>query len=88
MVPPAAGLETLRNDVRVADDGTNGPDPTPLDNLDNDVDTLDATPDLRVTKDDGALLVIAGQTLTYTITVENPGAVADTLIDFLNDVTP
>jgi uncharacterized repeat protein (TIGR01451 family) len=71
--PQPAGVETLTNTVTVEDDGTNGPDPTPEDNTDDDTDELEAAPDLSVTKDDGLLVVEPGEQTTYTIIATNVG---------------
>jgi hypothetical protein len=46
----AAGQATIENVASVGDDGTNGADPTPTNNTDDESDTLDATPDLTLTK--------------------------------------
>ena len=51
--PLAAGIDHLVNNVSIADDGTNGADEDPTDNSDSDTDTINAAPDLYVTKDDG-----------------------------------
>lgn len=71
--PAPAGLEQLVNRVVVADDGSNGPDPTPSDNADSDTDTLAAAPQLAVAKSDGVASTTPGATLTYTLTVTNAG---------------
>jgi uncharacterized repeat protein (TIGR01451 family)/fimbrial isopeptide formation D2 family protein len=71
--PLPAGIAALVNRVTVADDGANGPDPTPEDNADSDIDIVQASRDLELTKDDGLTVVTTGQTATYTITVTNVG---------------
>jgi uncharacterized repeat protein (TIGR01451 family) len=71
--PAPAGVEQLVNHVTVADDGTNGPDPTPADNTDTDTDLLAAAPHLTVTKTDGVTTVAPGDTVTWTVTVRNTG---------------
>lgn len=68
-----AGVVSLTNTAVVADDGTNGPDPTPGDNTATDTDRLPATPDLVVAKTDGVPVASPGQFLVYTITVQNVG---------------
>ncbi|HLX64913.1 MAG TPA: PKD domain-containing protein [Planctomycetota bacterium] len=68
-----AGANTIVNTATVNDDGTNGADPTPLNNSATDTDTLIAQPDLAITKDDGVLSCVPGDTLTYTLTVNNHG---------------
>lgn len=88
--PAAAGIESLTNTASVTDDGTNGVDPTPDDNSDDDTDALAAVPELAVTKDDGATERDAGETFDYTIVVSNTGdqaatgvVVTDTLPEIL-----
>ncbi|MBC7084657.1 MAG: DUF11 domain-containing protein, partial [Firmicutes bacterium] len=71
--PLPAGVTHLTNTVVVRDDGTHGSDPTPGNNTDEDVDGVEASPDLVVVKDDGETVVGAGQVLTYTVVVENVG---------------
>ena len=68
-----AGVTEITNEASVRDDGTNGPDPTPLNNTAIDTDTLVAAPDLQVTKTDGRASAQPGQTLTYTLTISNVG---------------
>jgi uncharacterized repeat protein (TIGR01451 family) len=48
-------------------------DPTPANNSATDTDTLTPSADLSITKSDSPDPVIVGQTLTYTITVNNAG---------------
>ena len=67
--PVPAGVTSITNTATATDDGTNGPDPTPADNTGTDTDTLVAAPDLVLLKDDGVVSVVAGQTLTYTLTL-------------------
>ncbi|MGB3736334.1 MAG: isopeptide-forming domain-containing fimbrial protein, partial [Ilumatobacter sp.] len=76
--PAAAGLETLTNVASVTDDGTNGPDATPADNIDDDADTVAAAPTLTISKDDGATERGAGEQYDYTIIVANTGDQAAT----------
>ena len=81
-----AGVTELTNEASVRDDGTNGPDPTPLNNTAIDTDTLVAAPDLQVTKTDGEASAQPGQTLIYTLTISNAGnqgATGVTLTDTL-----
>ncbi|HWM21142.1 MAG TPA: DUF11 domain-containing protein, partial [Ilumatobacteraceae bacterium] len=68
--------------------GINGADPVPGNNAASDTDTLDATPDLVVTKDDGAATRAAGDQFDYTIVVRNVGhqaATGVTVVDTLPD---
>ncbi len=92
--PALAGVDDLDNGVAAADDGTNGLDPTPGNNRDNDVDILDAAPDLVISKTDGVLSVVGGQTLDYDITFTNAGnqiatgvVITDVLPDEVSFVT-
>ncbi len=71
--PTADGLDTIVNQATVADDGAGGPDPTPDDNITFDTDTLNAAPDLEVTKTDGVAVANGADTLDYMITVTNVG---------------
>lgn len=68
--PAAAGLETLTNSVSVSHDDI---DPTPGDNTDTDNTTLDAAPALTIVKDDGITTVTPGESIQYTITIQNTG---------------
>lgn len=92
--PAAAGLETITNASSVTDDGSNGADPTPDDNTDSDVDTVDAAPLLTISKDDGATERDAGEQFDYTVIVSNTGdqaatgvVVTDTIPDVLTAVS-
>jgi len=51
--PAATGLSSIVNTASIADDGANGADPTPANNSSTDTDTLNAAPDLTITKTDG-----------------------------------
>ena len=82
-----AGVASLTNTASVADDGTRGPDPTPGDNTDTDVDVLDATPDLVLSKDDGKTYVSPGELVTYTVTISNVGSLGATGVQ-ITDTLP
>lgn len=71
--PAPAGLEQIDNEATVTDDGSDGPEPTPDDNTDNDTTPVEAAPDLAISKDDGLSVISDGVDLTYTIVVENLG---------------
>ncbi|MCP4371072.1 MAG: DUF11 domain-containing protein, partial [Deltaproteobacteria bacterium] len=71
--PLPAGIETITNTATVTDDGTNGPDPTPEDNTASDINSVEAVPDLRITKDDGNVSSVPGNIITYTLTYANVG---------------
>ena len=76
--PQPSQTESLRNVVVVTDDGTNGPEPTPEDNTDDDTDELVASPDLDVHKNDGVQDRQPGEQYTYTLRVRNKGNQAAT----------
>jgi uncharacterized repeat protein (TIGR01451 family) len=80
-------VETLTNEVAVADDGTNGPDPDLHNNTDVHTTTLDAAPDLVVTKDNGLATTVPGAVLTYTLTISNVGSQEATGI-VITDILP
>ena len=69
----AAGQASVINTVAIADDGSNGPDLNPTDNSDRELDNLIASPDLRVTKNDGRASVRANDLVTYTLGYANNG---------------
>lgn len=77
--PLAPGATSVINTASVADDGSNGPDPTPGNNSDTDVDSLTGTAlDLTVTKDDGGVTVAPGDVVVYAINYENLGNIGAT----------
>jgi uncharacterized repeat protein (TIGR01451 family)/fimbrial isopeptide formation D2 family protein len=69
----ATGVSQIDNTVSIADDGNNGPDPTPGDNTDTDNTPVDAAPDLSLNKDDGGVTVVPGQVASYTLSYANNG---------------
>src|SRR5690606_16378315 len=71
--PLPSGVEEISNTVSIEDDGTNGDDPTPDDNLDEDTTPVNATPDLVITKVDTGETVAPGDVLPYTLTYQNVG---------------
>ncbi len=71
--PVAAGVTQLANTVSIADNGQNGPDPTPANNTGTDTTPVLATPDLTVTKSDGDVSTTPGGTVVYTISYSNVG---------------
>ena len=71
--PIPAGVEDIFNAVSIADDGSNGPDPTPDNNQDTTTIPVDAMPALTVSKTDSGVSVGAGDTLSYAISYQNTG---------------
>lgn len=65
-----AGLESITNIAVANHDDI---DPTPPDNEDPEETPVIAIPDLVVTKDDGLLLALTGDEITYVITFTNVG---------------
>ena len=85
--PLSAGVDQILNGVFIEDDGTNGDDPTPEDNSDDDLDFLlvvseDFTKTLTGTSHihTDNLEVTIGEVLTYEIRVTVPGAGAGSLM--------
>jgi len=88
--PIPAGVDTIENSASVTDNGVFGADPTPANNIDNDIDNLDADPDFVVEKVDALFIDAdssgnpsAGDTLRYTISIQNNGEqdAADVVFD-------
>ena len=79
--PLEGSISQIENNASVADDGTYGPDPTPANNTDDDIDTLaDTAPDISIIKVDTLKIDAndndmpsAGDTIQYTITITNNG---------------
>ena len=69
----AAGVTQISNTATVADDGSNGVDATPANNIATELTPVEAAPDYTMTKTDGVSSTLAGQTLTYTLTYSNTG---------------
>ncbi len=68
-----AGVAQIVNTATIDDNHTNGVDPTPANNTTTDTDTLDAQPDLTISKTDNVTSAQPGDTLTYVITYQNVG---------------
>ncbi len=86
-VPP--GFTLVANTATVADDGTNGPDPTPGNNTGSDTTPVIAAPNVSATKADALLVdndgdgvADPGDTLRYTVVVSNTGTTAATNVAF------
>ena len=65
----------LNNAASISDDGANGADENSADNTATDDTPVTVTVDLAITKDDGQVTVLAGDTVVYTINYENLGNV-------------
>ncbi len=71
--PIPAGMEDVDNLVSIVDDGSNGTDPNPDNNSDNENTPVDAMPALEVTKTDNNVSVAPGDAITYVINYANTG---------------
>lgn len=83
-----AGTTQISNTADIGDDGSGGNDPTPADNTATDTTPL-ITADLVVSKSDNPDPAVAGEMLTYTVTITNNGpSVAQNVVatDTLTDV--
>jgi len=67
---------SITNTVTIADDGTNGVDVTPGNNVYTDTTPIDNLPDLKLTKSDGDITVPPGGIITYTLSYTNLGGLA------------
>ncbi len=71
--PLAAGVSQISNTATIADDGANGADPSPANNVATDTTPVDAAPDLSIVKSDGGASTTPGGTVTYSLQVTNSG---------------
>ncbi len=85
--PVSAGVVQISNSASVADDGSNGADPTPANNTASDMTPVNAAPDLSITKTDGGVSTTPGSTVIYTLTYANVGNQGATGV-VLSDVVP
>ncbi|MDB6175336.1 MAG: hypothetical protein JWL59_4647 [Chthoniobacteraceae bacterium] len=69
--PAASGLTQITATASIA--GAGGADLTPANNSATDSDTLNATPDLVLSKSDGATETTPGSLLSYTLNYHNDG---------------
>src|SRR5262249_14385999 len=82
-----AGVNSITNSASAFADAATGPDPTPDNNTDTDTDTLNAAPDLVVTKTDGVTTARPGDLLNYTLVITNVGNQDATNV-FVADILP
>ena len=68
-----AGYMQACNVVSIGDDGLNGADANLANNTSTRCTTINAAPDLQVTKTDGGITATTGQLVTYTINYTNAG---------------
>jgi fimbrial isopeptide formation D2 family protein/uncharacterized repeat protein (TIGR01451 family) len=85
--PLTAGVTEIANSALIADDGSNGPDPTPGNNADGDTTPVAAGPDLVITKDDGGAITVPGGTVVYSLSYQNVGNQAATGV-VISDTVP
>lgn len=71
--PVPAGVDQIDNFASIADDGSNGADPTPANNSDGDSTPLTAAPDLTLVKDDGGATGVPNGVVVYSLAFENVG---------------
>ncbi len=73
--------------LSITDDGGNGPDPTPDNNIAAETTPLDAAPDLTITKDDGGLGVDEpGGDVEYTLVIQNTSAEPVTITELTDTI--
>ena len=85
--PALAGTTSYLDQVGVADDGSNGADPTPANNSSVDNDTIIAHPAVSVTKNDGVASLGAGAASSYVVAVVNSGDIGATNV-LITDTLP
>ncbi len=71
--PVSAGAQSLDNQAVVADDGTNGSDLTPGNNVATATTPIDAQVVMTLTLNDGGITVRPGESITYTLFYTNSG---------------
>jgi len=69
----SAAMEKLLNTVKIADDGSHGPDANPDNNQGEDTTPVDAAPDLVIVKTDNVTATVAGGVVLYKIAYSNVG---------------
>lgn len=86
--PAPAGVDAIVNTVTIADDGRNGADPTPDNNTASAAVTLNAAPDLTLTKSDGGFTAEPGDTVVYALRYTNSGTQEATGVNVVETVPP
>jgi uncharacterized repeat protein (TIGR01451 family) len=71
--PLPTGVTQTTNMAAVGDDGSNGADLNAANNTASETTLLHAAPDLTITKSDGGINVLPGESITYTLTYTNAG---------------
>ena len=69
-----SGVNDFTNTASVTEDGTHGPDPTPLNNQASDTDVLNFDPDLRLSKTDNDFNATVDDVIVYTLSYSNAGS--------------
>ena len=82
-----SGVDTISNMVAIGDDGTNGAEPTPADNVFMLIVPVNAAPELVISKTDGVTASGAGDMLHYTISFTNTGT-QDAVNMIITDTLP
>ncbi|WP_257387372.1 beta strand repeat-containing protein [Tahibacter caeni] len=70
--PLSPSVTQISNQASITDDGSNGSDPTPSNNMASDTTPISGA-DLAITKSDGVTSAPTGGTVVYTITASNAG---------------
>lgn len=73
LTPLPFTVTEIANTATIADDGSNGADPTPANNTATTATAIDAAPVLAISKSNDVDTVTPGDTLTYQIVVTNTG---------------
>jgi uncharacterized repeat protein (TIGR01451 family) len=73
-----AGVDKITDRASIGDDGANGQDPTPANNVDSEDTPLNAQPNLIVTKHADVVKVRPGDKIRYTLIYTNTGNQDDT----------
>ncbi len=86
--PLSDGVTQIINTAVIADDGSNGPDPTLDNNSDDETTPVDAAPDLAIVKSDGDINAEPGGVVVYTLDYVNNGDQEATGIEITETVPP